>query len=355
MPAFIDYVIQCISDEDKNPVKDAMQLTIKRIGKIDSPKSEGGQSYGALCRIFDKAPLTVEKQRFLELQKKYLELMTLAALQMPKGKKNHQLSVRSEEFTRELLKDCSQEILNADGQLEETLTAVLKLDSVDIDSKLKSKALIYSFVHHLLAGISESVRGIIFAEAAAKNNIKITDNNNPLKDIMAGSSLLEGSPGRKSSDAAWKDIEKFTNRQRIIDSEIPVLLNQLQDQYENIQSYLNTQSHNITVFLQNYIHAGFSTKVNTDFIKILHDPVIMKTITPRLSIFKLDRDVIGEVLLQYLAEHYPQETKDAAKRIAFTSRGMSSNERKRLEHVAKSIPDEPKIEVSSNTAPKQLP
>jgi hypothetical protein len=352
MPAFIDYLVKCISDEDKNPLKDAIQQAIKRIAEIDSPKGESGQSYGTLCRIFDKVPLTLEKQRFRELQNKYLELMKFAVVQIPNGKKNHQLSIRCQEFTRELLKDCSQEILNAYGQLEETLTAVMKLDSLTIDSKLKLRALIYSFVHHLLAGISESVREIIFVEAATKNNINITDNKNPMQDIMAASRLHEGSPGRKAGDAAWKDIEEATNRQRIIDGEIPVILNKIQTQYEDIKSYLNTYNHNIFVYLQNYIHAGYTTKLNTDFIKILRDPVIMQTVTPRLSLFKLDRDIIGDVILQYLAEHYPEEIRDAAKKIVFSTTSMSNNQRERLEQVAKLIRSEAKAEASSSSAPK---
>jgi hypothetical protein len=337
MTAFIDYLVNCISQES-NPVKDAIQRAIARIAEIDSPKSEGSQSYGALCRIFDKVPLTLEHKHFRELQGKYLELMKLASQTIPKEKKNNYLNIKCQEFTRELVKDCSQQILNANGQLDETLTAVMQLDAVNIDAKLKLKALIYAFVHHLHSGISESIRDIIFVEAASKNKIKITDNKNPLQDIMTALRLPDENPARKAGDSAWKDIEEATGRQRIIDNEIPIILNEIQKQHENVHGYLDVYNQNIFLFLQNYIRSGHTTKWNTNFINILRDPEIIKTVKPRLSIFKLDREVIGEVLLQYIVKRFPEETRNATKKIASRGGEITYSAFERLEQIKKLVP-----------------
>jgi hypothetical protein len=352
MPAFIDHVVMSLSQDDNNPVKKSILQTVARITESDSPKHEGGQSYGALCRIFDSMPLTLDGSRFRELQEKYLLLMNAASQKTSAAGKNSGLRFHSQEFLRELLKECSQEIMNPNGELNDILVKALKLDAVDIDPKLKSKALVFSFVHTLQVGISESIRDLIMVNAAKKHKITVT-NKKPLDDILAAANLPEGTPARKAADAAWKAIGEATEKQRVIDKEVTDLLNIIQTNFENPQDYVKIHKQNIFHFIQNYVLSGHTKKWNDDFVKIFRDPAILLNITASLSIFSSDTETIGDVLLQYIAKNYPEETRNAVEKISTHEKVLKNDGTKRLAKVSKLIPaevDEKQLHSSASSS-----
>jgi hypothetical protein len=330
MPEFVERLKTWVAKDEKQSILKLMKVI------QDFEPSQGAMAYGSLCRIFDTVPFELDAKILMSMKEKYQDLSVLFAQQNPDAQTNLAITFKLEQFLRELLKECCIHVLNNDGRVEGEIDTILQLQSMQVmTAELRSKAIIFSLIHYLEMGVSASVQQDLFTAIAKEHTIDISHSSDPLQAIISADVS-----GKSSGARAYQAAQNVLATQRLIHERAQVILNTVLETYPTVRPYVNIQSNLALAFLNNYMKHGYVEQINNAFLKECPDLKLKAAIKEGQSFFKRDLGVVGDAILEYIAEHYPEELKHTVRRLSLQhSPPMKEAAMERLRTLSKCIRD----------------
>jgi len=332
MSDFIEYLKACINldgkDQDAiksqlrvtNAITAALSKTKKKAADVKIEEKEAGQNFGILCRLFDNTPPCVKEGKFKQLQNKYCEL--IAILHKQPSKKNERiLGTQIDFFAMELFKECTANLLNENGELQNELSQLLLLDSINMTNDQRTNALIFSYVHCLQMAIVDSIRDKAMLDIAKKYDIHAGDGN----VMSAINSMQHLEAGRK----ALKEIQESLENQRQLDRKIQICF----DDIDNIKAIFEAQKSAVIAFVQTYILVGHTQQMNAAFIEKAKDGSLTKSTFSFTSLFEEEQDTVGNKILKYIMKNHADVIILMADNIIEQKTNVDKRERDRANNI----------------------
>jgi hypothetical protein len=272
---FINYLASCLDADEKDVEKLKLKKTIlSNVKKINTTfENEQELDYGTLTRLFDSAPLCLDKASATKLKSQFQELVKLYS-PPPEEKQTSAFQFKLDQFVISLLKQCRNDILNYSNQVDEQLSNVLHI-SPKINSDIVKQALVSAYFHSLMMNISFQMQKEMNA-----------NNSTFLNSIIQTSAIINSSLHKK---------------------------NDVDENFEKLTRLYSTQ---VADFVREYLSNGHSEARNDIFLKNFPDPAIE---TPLLK----STNKLGDNILKYIKNHYLAEVKNMIKEMPNTAQNHS--------------------------------